>query len=160
MLMWNFRYIFLLASCLFVFIVIVIAFYINRLCTINCLEYFNSLVLLKLILKNSIYIQQVRIKIRSKTKFLTVEIQKIIKLATLEYFILVYSWNCCNVLSGPLYAMLVNFNSCQRQGVWKKDKKVWWPYRGGGVACRRRCSNLLNTAIFIRKWINQTYTIS
>ena len=89
--MWNFRYMFLLVSCLFVCIVLVIAFYINRLCTINCLEYFNSLVLLKLILKNSIYIHQVRIKIKSKTKFLAVETQKVIKLETLEYFILVYS---------------------------------------------------------------------
>ena len=81
--MWNFRYMLRLVSCLFVCIAMVIAFYISQLCTINCLEYLNPPVLFKLFLENPIYIQQVRIKIYRNSK--------IIKLATMEHFIFVYS---------------------------------------------------------------------
>ena len=65
----------------------VIAFYINRLCTINPLENFNPPVLLKPFLENS----NVATKDQNKKSNFGRRNSKIIKLATLEYFILVYS---------------------------------------------------------------------
>ena len=83
---------FWLGSYLFVCIVMVIAFYINRLGTINSLEYFNPPVLLKLFLENSVYIQQVATDENKKPNLISGRRNsKMIKLATLEYFILVYS---------------------------------------------------------------------
>ena len=54
MLIWNFHYLFRLVLWIYVCIVMVIGFNINRLCKINSLEYFNLLVLLKLFLENSV----------------------------------------------------------------------------------------------------------
>ena len=88
----HFGYMFWLGSCLFVCIVMVIAFYINRLGTINSLEYFNPPVLLRLFLENSIYIQQVATNQNKKPNLISgSRNSKMIKLATLEYFIVVYS---------------------------------------------------------------------
>ena len=85
-------------------------FFINRLCTINCLEYFNPPLLLKPFFGklNLLWTSQVQNK---KSKLITGRRNsKIIKLAALKYFILVYSQNCCNAFLGPYYVILVNLN--------------------------------------------------
>ena len=58
---------FRLVPCLFVCIAKAIAFYGSRFCTINSLEYFNLLVLVKLFLESSIYMQQAKIKIKNQS---------------------------------------------------------------------------------------------
>ena len=127
MFMWNFHYMFRLVSCLFVSIVMVIGSYINQFCTINSLEYFNPPILLKSFLENSIHMQQVWLKNKMSNLISSNRNSKIIKLATLEYFILVYSWNRYNVFFGPYYVILINFNF-KMPISWKLWHKMWFPW--------------------------------
>ena len=86
-------------------------------CSSNAL-YSASLSFRMFIISSYIYLDQITLLLRLVK-------MKLNKFATWVYFFFIQYF---------IGATLPE-KSCQKQGVWKKYHKEWWPYRGGGGGC-------------------------